>query len=75
MPQAGEVLIKQIYMSLDPAMRGWMEDDLDSYIPPVALGETMRSMGVGIVLKSYNLAGFPVGTKLSGFYRGSNCQS
>lgn len=63
----GEILIKQTHMSLDPAMRGWMNDDENSYIPPVALGEIMRSSGVGEVVASLNEK-FPVGTKVSGMF-------
>ena len=48
----GELLIKQTSMSLDPAMKGWMSEDRDSYIPPVELGDTMRSSGVGEVVGS-----------------------
>lgn len=63
----GEILIKQTHMSLDPAMRGWMSDDRGSYIPPVELGEVMRSSGVGEVVESLN-AKFPVGTKVGGLF-------
>ena len=49
----GEMLVKIIYVSLDPAMRGWM-NDVKSYIPPIGLGEVMRSGGVGKVIKSRN---------------------
>ncbi len=63
----GQILIKQTYMSLDPAMRGWMSDDQESYIPPVGLGEVMRSSGVGEVVESHN-DHFPVGTKVSGMF-------
>ena len=38
----GEVLIQHHYISLDPAMRGWMNDS-KSYIAPVAIDEVMRS--------------------------------
>jgi NADPH-dependent curcumin reductase CurA len=41
----GQFLLKQTHMSLDPAMKGWMTDDRNSYIPPVELGEIMRSSG------------------------------
>jgi NADPH-dependent curcumin reductase CurA len=63
----GQVLIKQTHMSLDPAMRGWMSEDTDSYIPPVGLGEIMRSSGVGEVVESLNDK-FPVGTKVSSMF-------
>ncbi|HEY4895760.1 MAG TPA: NADP-dependent oxidoreductase [Solirubrobacteraceae bacterium] len=47
----GEVLIKLLYISLDPAMRGWMTD-APSYIPPVGIGEVMRALGAGEVVES-----------------------
>lgn len=50
-PGPGEVLVRVLYLSFDPAMRGWM-DDAPSYLPPVALGEPMRATGVGEVLVS-----------------------
>jgi NADPH-dependent curcumin reductase CurA len=49
----GEILIKNHYISLDPAMRGWM-NDMKSYIPPVQIGEVMRAGSVGEVIKSKN---------------------
>lgn len=54
-PQIGEgqVLVRNLYASLDPAMRGWMEDR-KSYIPPVQIGEVMRAGGVGRVVESRN---------------------
>ena len=45
-PAEGEVVIQNQYLSLDPAMRGWM-NDAKSYIPPVGIGEVMRALGVG----------------------------
>jgi NADPH-dependent curcumin reductase CurA len=50
-PADGEVLVKVLYLSLDPAMRGWMNDG-KSYIPPVGIGEVMRAGGVGKVVAS-----------------------
>jgi NADPH-dependent curcumin reductase len=50
-PQDGEVLIRVHYLSLDPAMRGWISD-LPSYIPPVGIGEVMRAIGGGRVVAS-----------------------
>jgi NADPH-dependent curcumin reductase len=50
-PGDGEVLVKVLYLSLDPAMRGWMNEGR-SYIPPVAIGEVMRAGGAGRVLAS-----------------------
>jgi NADPH-dependent curcumin reductase CurA len=47
----GQVLIRNSYLSLDPAMRGWMNEG-KSYIAPVGLGEVMRALGVGEVVES-----------------------
>ena len=44
-PGDGEVRIKIAYVSLDPAMRGWMNEG-KSYIPPVELGAVMRAGAV-----------------------------
>jgi NADPH-dependent curcumin reductase CurA len=44
-----EVLVKVEYVSLDPAMRGWLKD-VRSYVPPVKIGETMRAGGLGRVI-------------------------
>jgi len=63
-PGEGEFLVRTVYLSVDPTMRGWMTD-LPSYIPPVALGEVMRAYGAGRVVKS-NDPGFPVGTLVNG---------
>jgi len=61
----GQVLLKQTHMSLDPAMKGWMMEDRNSYIPPVELGEIMRSSGVAEVVGSKN-PNFSVGEKVVG---------
>ncbi|MEX1667169.1 NADP-dependent oxidoreductase [Zhongshania arctica] len=61
---AGEVLIKTLYLSFDPAMRGWM-DDKPSYLPPVGIGEPMRASGVGQVIASGH-PGFPKGSLITG---------
>ncbi|KAI4110733.1 MAG: hypothetical protein LQ345_006922 [Seirophora villosa] len=54
----GEVLFQSLYLSLDPAMRGWL-NDTRSYIPPVQIGEVMRGAAVGVVKASKSDA-FPV---------------
>jgi len=63
-PRDGEVLVKVIYLSLDPAMRGWM-NDARSYIPPVGIGEVMRAGGAGQVVASRH-AGFAEGDFVTG---------
>ena len=50
-PAEGEFVVEVEYVSLDPAMRGWM-DDRPSYLPPVRLGDVMRSGGAGRVVAS-----------------------
>ena len=50
-PGPGGVLVKTLYLSLDPAMRGWMNEG-KSYIRPVALGEVMRAGTLGEVVTS-----------------------
>lgn len=64
-PAEGEVLVKLSHLSLDPAMRGWMSPDENSYIPPVKLGDTMRASGIGEVVESNNEK-FPVGARVMG---------
>ncbi len=65
-PKEGELLVKVLYISLDPAMRGWI-NDARSYVPPVAIGELMRALGVGIVTASRNPR-FAVGDHVSGMF-------
>ncbi|MBT8100393.1 MAG: NADP-dependent oxidoreductase [Gammaproteobacteria bacterium] len=61
----GDILLKQTHMSLDPAMKGWMMEDRNSYVPPVELGEVMRSSGVAEVVETKNRK-FNVGDKVWG---------
>jgi NADPH-dependent curcumin reductase CurA len=65
-PGPGEILVKNLFLSFDPAMRGWMEDR-PSYIPPVGLGEVMRCGAVAQVIESHD-EGFPVGSFVSGLF-------
>jgi NADPH-dependent curcumin reductase CurA len=63
-PAEGGVLVKVLALSLDPAMRGWMNEG-KSYIPPVGIGEVMRAGGIGVVVASKNPA-FAVGDHVTG---------
>ena len=63
-PVEGHILVKNEYLSLDPAMRGWMNEG-KSYIPPVGLGEVMRALGVGKVIASSH-PDFSVGDYVNG---------
>ena len=60
----GQLLIKILYVSLDPAMRGWMNEG-KSYVPPIGIGEVMRAGGLGRVVQSKNPA-FAVGDHVYG---------
>jgi NADPH-dependent curcumin reductase CurA len=49
-PGEGKVLVRNLYLSLDPTNRGWASRD--TYLPAVAIGEVMRGIGIGAVEKS-----------------------
>jgi len=52
-PGPGQVVVKNLYISLDPAMRGWMNEGR-SYVEPVKIGDVMRATAVGRVVASQN---------------------
>ena len=58
-PGPGEVLLKNLYLSIDPAIRGWMSD-AKSYLPPIELGAPVRSGTLSQIVKS-NAQGWPPG--------------
>jgi NADPH-dependent curcumin reductase CurA len=62
----GEVLVRVLLISLDPAMRGWMNEGR-SYIAPVKIGEVMRALGAGQVIASRNPA-FAPGDHVTGTF-------
>ncbi len=63
-PVDGGLVVKTLALSLDPAMRGWL-NDAKSYIPPVGIGEVMRAGGIGRVVASRH-PGFAVGDIVTG---------
>src|SRR4051812_30631715 len=65
-PGDGEAVVKVQYLSLDPAMRGWMSDQ-PSYVPPVGIGEVMRALGAGVVTES-NTPKVAVGDSVVGLF-------
>lgn len=65
-PGDGELLVKVDHISLDPAMRGWL-NDVRSYLPPVQIGEVMRAAGTGTVVAS-NHPEFAVGDAVTGTF-------
>ncbi len=50
-PGEGQVLVRNLFLSLDPAMRGWMNEGR-SYVPPIGIGELMRGLTIGEVVES-----------------------
>ncbi|KAI0029781.1 alcohol dehydrogenase [Vararia minispora EC-137] len=65
-PGPGQALVKTLWLSLDPAMRAWM-DDRPNFLPPIQIGETVRSLGVGVVLELGPDCSFKVGDLIMGF--------
>jgi len=65
-PDEGEFLVRNLYLSLDPAMRAWMTD-VRSYVPPVQIGEVMRGGTVGRVVESRH-PGFDEGELVLGAF-------
>jgi NADPH-dependent curcumin reductase len=65
-PGPGQFRVRVTHVSLDPAMRGWV-NNVRSYLPPVAIGETMRALGGGIVEASRH-PGFPDGAAVTGVF-------
>ncbi len=61
----GEMLIKNLFASIDPTHRIWMSDKAQ-YMPAVALGDVMRAATVGVVITSNDPA-FAVGQHVVGF--------
>jgi NADPH-dependent curcumin reductase CurA len=64
-PGPGEILVKMRVGSVDPAIRGFL-DDRESYLPPVALGAPINGMSLGEVVESNNPA-YPVGATVRAF--------
>lgn len=65
-PQHGEFLVRNIYLSVDPAQRGWASNEAN-YSAPVALGDPMRALAVSVVVRS-NCEGLREGDFLYGWF-------
>jgi len=65
-PSDGQFSVQLEYLSLDPAMRGWM-NEARSYVPPVGIGEVMRAGGLGRVVESRH-PDYEVGDVVSGLF-------
>lgn len=62
----GQILVRNLFLSFEPAMRGWL-DDVPSYLPPVAIGEVMRAPAVAQVMRSQN-PDYPEGSLVQGMF-------
>lgn len=60
-----QVLVKVLYVSVDPAMRGWL-NDTRSYVPPVGIGEVMRASGISEVIEAGSGSQLKVGQLVHG---------
>jgi hypothetical protein len=60
----GEYIVQIAYFSVDPTQRTWINDE-DGYLPPVQIGEVMRSGGIGEVVES-RAPDVPTGSLISG---------
>lgn len=65
-PADGEFLVAVEYLGLEPAMKGWMENRSD-YVAPLAIGDVMRSFGVGTVIASRH-PDYPEGATVTGLF-------
>ncbi|MEE8435253.1 MAG: NADP-dependent oxidoreductase, partial [bacterium] len=65
-PGSGQMLVRNIYLSVDPAMKGWISV-ASNYSQPVGIGEVMRSVAVGQVMKS-NLGNYESGDYVLGLF-------
>lgn len=65
-PADGEFLVENVYLSVDPAQRGYVNDE-NNYAPPVPIGAVMRAMAVGRVVASKH-ADYKPGDYLYGWF-------
>jgi NADPH-dependent curcumin reductase CurA len=65
-PADGQLLVRVAYLSIDPAMRTWMNAGR-SYVPPVEIGEVMRAAGIARVIESRH-ADFAMGDEVYGVF-------
>ena len=65
-PESGQVLIRNHFLAVEPAMRGWV-NAVANYSQPVGIGEVMRSFAAGEIVASQNPQ-WPVGTRVTGMF-------
>ena len=61
---AGELLVRNLYLSIDPTYRAWM-NETPTYLPPIPIGDVMRGVAIGVVEQS-NKPAFPEGAHVQG---------
>ncbi|KAH9846673.1 alcohol dehydrogenase [Lenzites betulinus] len=66
-PGKGQILVKSLYASIDPAMRGWLNDKRN-YLPPVQIGEVMRALVLGEVVETGPGSAFAAGDIVTGTF-------
>ena len=59
-PGRDEILVRTLYLTIDPAIRGWLNEKGSGHLPGVRIGEPVRGAGVGEIVES-NAEGYPVG--------------
>ena len=64
-PGEKQILVKTIYLSLDPTQRTWIKD-ARNYMEPVKIGEVMRGSGIGVVLEAGPGSRFKAGDMVDG---------
>jgi NADPH-dependent curcumin reductase CurA len=62
----GAFLVRNEFLSADPAMRGWITDR-NNYAPPVEIGDTVRAFAAGVVIESRNDA-YAIGDRVMGLF-------
>src|SRR6478609_880803 len=63
--EEGGVEFETLFVSIDPAIRGWL-DDRPSYLPPVQIGAPVRALGIARVVSTRH-SGFSPGDLVRGF--------
>lgn len=65
-PADGQIVVRNAFLSVEPAMRGWIAD-LTNYAAPVAIGSVMRAITAGVVIAS-RAPGYAEGDKVMGWF-------
>ncbi|MEJ2458379.1 MAG: NADP-dependent oxidoreductase, partial [Novosphingobium sp.] len=66
----GEILVRNLFLSVEPAMRGWLADK-SNYSQPIEIGSVMRALTVGEVVES-RIPAFAAGDLVLGWFGWQN---